>query len=251
MTSNENRPIMSETAAQIPNNLLERPEKKPSEAKLAEAIESNMEPDIALDEDAANDNPKTDPTENNGGECVDFSEGFEGQKSSAQGILDTINYLRYNCGMFVNNKNVQLTVVVLIGINSIMMGIGTYDFVKLDPEMAEAFDTVDMVFLTIFTVELFLQFVYHGWRLLLDGWLVFDLIIILTSWTFDSVQIIRAFRIFRALRLVTRIKIMKNLIMGTFLLGVRVGGKQTSQSHPFLLAPQLSSAWCPVYQRLD
>jgi len=79
-----------------------------------------------------------------------------------------------------------------------------------------AFETTDKVFLIIFTVELGLQFIYHGFQLLLNGWLVFDLIIILTSWSFSSVQIIRAFRIFRALRLVTRIKIMKNLILALF-----------------------------------
>ena len=65
-------------------------------------------------------------------------------------------------------------------------------------------------------MELGLQFIYHGLRLLLDGWLVFDLIIIVTSWSFASIQIIRAFRIFRALRLVTRIKILKHLVLGTF-----------------------------------
>jgi hypothetical protein len=44
--------------------------------------------------------------------------------------------------------------------------------------------------------------------------LVFDLVIIVTSWTFSQVQIIRAFRIFRALRLITRVKVMKNLVLG-------------------------------------
>jgi len=80
--------------------------------------------------------------------------------------------------MFVNNKNVQFFVVMLISINAIMMGIGTYDFVLRDPQLVSAFDTADVVFLVIFTVELFLQFLSHGWRLLLDGWVVFDLVII-------------------------------------------------------------------------
>jgi hypothetical protein len=104
--------------------------------------------------------------------------------------------------------------VLLIVINAAMMGVATYDFVKKDPDMDAAFEKIDETFLIIFTVELCMQFVYLGWRLVLDGWLLFDLIIILTSWSFSSVQIIRAFRIFRALRLVTRIKIMKNLLLG-------------------------------------
>ena len=132
-------------------------------------------------------------------------------------FLDFYNQFRYNCGMLVNNGHVQFVIIVLIAVNALMMGIGTFDFVKENKDVEDIFETVDFVFLVIFTVELGMQFVYHGWRLILDGWLVFDLVIITTSWSFQSVQIIRAFRIFRALRLVTRIKIMKNLILGKFL----------------------------------
>lgn len=128
---------------------------------------------------------------------------------------EMIDQFRYNCGMFVNNPKIQFTIVILIAINAIMMGVGTYSFVRENEKLDQIFESIDLAFLVVFTVELFLQLVYHGWRLLLDGWLVFDLVIILTSWSFSSVQIIRAFRIFRALRLVTRIKIMKNLILGT------------------------------------
>jgi Ion transport protein len=128
--------------------------------------------------------------------------------------LDSYNQLRYNCGMFVNNGHVQFFIIALIAVNAIMMGIGTFDFVNGNPPVNAMFETVDLIFLIIFTVELGFQFIYHGWRLILDGWLVFDLVIIITSWSFSTVQIIRAFRIFRALRLVTRIKIMKNLILG-------------------------------------
>ncbi|KAG7356460.1 ion transport protein [Nitzschia inconspicua] len=130
--------------------------------------------------------------------------------------LDAINQFRYHCGMFVNNGYVQFLIIVLIAINAAMMGMATFDFIKLDPKLSDAFETTDFVFLIIFTVELGLQLIYHGIRLLLDGWLVFDLIIIVTSWSFSSLQIIRAFRIFRALRLVTRIKIMQNLILAMF-----------------------------------
>jgi hypothetical protein len=131
-------------------------------------------------------------------------------------FLDCYNQFRFNCGMFVNDGHVQFFIIVLISINAIMMGLSTFQFVKEDEQLNYIFELVDLVFLIIFSVELFLQFVYHGWRLILDGWLVFDLIIIVTSWIFSSVQIIRAFRIFRALRLVTRIKIMKDLVLGTF-----------------------------------
>lgn len=52
--------------------------------------------------------------------------------------------------------------------------------------------------------------------LLQDGWLIFDTIIVVSSWSMEEVQIVRAFRIFRALRLITRIQVMQNLILGAF-----------------------------------
>jgi hypothetical protein len=128
--------------------------------------------------------------------------------------LESFQHFRYYCGMIVNAKRVQLFIVMLIAINAIMMGIGTFDFVTENPTVDHAFEEVDRVFLIIFTIELAMQAFYHGWKLLLDGWLVFDLVIIVTSWSFAQVQIIRAFRIFRALRLITRVKVMKNLVLG-------------------------------------
>jgi hypothetical protein len=94
--------------------------------------------------------------------------------------------------------------------------IQTFDFVTDDPNVERKFEIVDQVFLIIFSVELAMQFIFHGLRLFLDGWLVFDLAIIVMSWAFQEVQIIRAFRIFRALRLITRIKVMKNLVTALF-----------------------------------
>jgi Ion transport protein len=128
--------------------------------------------------------------------------------------LDSVNQLRYYCGMFVNHPCVQLFIIFLISVNAIMMGLATFDFVKLNPPVNQAFETTDYIFLVIFTIELGLQFLYHGLRLLLDGWLVFDLVIVVTSWSFSSLQIVRTFRIFRALRLVSRVKILRNLILG-------------------------------------
>jgi Ion transport protein len=137
-----------------------------------------------------------------------------GQKN-AKHAWDCFQHCRIMAGKFVNSDHVQTIVVALIAVNAIMMGVGTFPFVNDNPSVNAAFDTVDTVFLIIFTVELGAQFCYRGYRLLTDGWLVFDLIVILMSWCFASVQIIRSFRIFRALRLITRIKVMKNLVLGT------------------------------------
>ena len=112
--------------------------------------------------------------------------------------------------------NCEPFVVILIAVNAIMMGVATFDFVTENPHVEHIFEQIDRAFLIVFTIEIAFQFIYHGLKLFLDGWLVFDLSIIIASWSLSSVQIIRAFRIFRALRLITRIKIMKNLVLAVF-----------------------------------
>jgi len=123
-----------------------------------------------------------------------------------------MNCVRRRCGSFVNSGPIQGFMILCIVINGIMMGIATYPFVRLDPDVRGVFNTVDQIFLILFTIELGLQLIYRGYYLFRDAWLTFDFCIILLSWSFSSVQIIRAFRIFRALRLAGRIKPLRDVI---------------------------------------
>lgn len=120
--------------------------------------------------------------------------------------------IRAKAGDLVNNKNFQIAIIVLIFMNAVTMGLGTVSFIKDDPEKFALFEWVDMGFLIIFTLELLVQFTYHGYHLFFDGWLVFDFVIVVLSWGLRHVQIIRAFRVFRTLRLITRIKLLQNLV---------------------------------------
>mmetsp|Transcript_22710 Transcript_22710/g.37579 ORF Transcript_22710/g.37579 Transcript_22710/m.37579 type:complete len:375 (-) Transcript_22710:23-1147(-) len=131
-------------------------------------------------------------------------------------IKTRITDFRLLCGAIINNDKVQLAIVLMIAINALMMGIGTFSFVTENEATNSAFELIDKIFLIIFTIELSFQLIFHGFKLFLDGWLIFDFIIIVVSWSFSSLQIIRAFRIFRALRLVTRIAVMKNLVLAVF-----------------------------------
>uniref|UniRef100_A0A7S4VK10 Ion transport domain-containing protein n=2 Tax=Ditylum brightwellii TaxID=49249 RepID=A0A7S4VK10_9STRA len=127
-------------------------------------------------------------------------------------IEPKIRRARDIAGGIVNDDRVQIFIIALIVINGIMLGIATFDFVTDDPAMENRFEIVDEVLLGIFTVELALQFIFHGMALFNDGWLVFDFIIIAVSYGLSSFTIVRAFRIFRALRLLTRVEVMKNLV---------------------------------------
>ncbi|KAL7502406.1 hypothetical protein ACHAXN_000374, partial [Cyclotella atomus] len=119
---------------------------------------------------------------------------------------------RKQIGCIVNNNKVQGFILALIVINAIMMGVATFPFVKNNPDVSEKFETIDEIFLIIFTIESAMQLTYHGLSLFKDAWLVFDLTIVALSWALVGMKVFRAFRIFRALRLVGRIDVMRNLI---------------------------------------
>lgn len=131
----------------------------------------------------------------------------------------SFNRFRLFCGKIVNNEVIQIGMILLIMVNAIFMGVATFDFVANSQNTQDLFNNIDRGFLIIYTVELSFQFVYFGWHLVLDSWLLFDLVVIAISWAFEiqggggnQFQIIRAFRIFRAFRLLTRIKVLRDLV---------------------------------------
>ena len=130
--------------------------------------------------------------------------------------LEPLNKARKFSGKIVNNDTVQLFILLFIVINAIMMGIATLPLVEENDKLRGNFELVDQVFLVIFTIESGMQLLYHGWTLFKDGFLVVDLLIVVLSWALEGTQVIRAFRIFRALRLVTRVDTMKNLVLALF-----------------------------------
>lgn len=154
-------------------------------------------------------------------------QGSEDSKTSVTEFtspgLRWYNPVRRFCGKIVQDEMFQTFVVVLIILNAALMGIGTYDFVEDNPNIQKAFDWADFVFLVVFTIECALQLGYHGYQLFNDGWLTFDLMVVVFSWTMDSVQIFRAMRVFRAFRLVARLAVLKDLVNAIVAVLPRIG----------------------------
>ena len=120
--------------------------------------------------------------------------------------------LRYECGRFINNEHTQRFISFLIVLNSIALGIGTFDFVTNNNHATIIFETMDMVCLTLFTVEIVMQFIHHGFKMFKDPWLVFDFSVIAMSWMAESLDVSRAFRIIRAFRLIVRMHDLRDLV---------------------------------------
>ena len=140
-------------------------------------------------------------------------------KQTLEDRKSSFNRFRLWCGRTVNNDVVQVGMIGLIILNAIFMGVATFDFVTNDPATEQLFANIDRGFLVVYTIELIMQIIYFGWHLIQDAWLVFDLVIVVASWGIDlnsdlgnQFQIIRAVRIFRAFRLITRIKVLRDLV---------------------------------------
>eukprot|EP00978_Attheya_sp_CCMP212_P037119 scaffold173032_cov38-Attheya_sp.AAC.1 len=109
----------------------------------------------------------------------------------------------------VTDAKFESFILALIAINGVMMGIGTTDFVTDNPHVLQAFQAVDYAFLIIFTFELVFAFGHHGLGLFRSGWLTFDFLVIMLSWAFPTLQVVRGFR---CLRLLTRIESVRKII---------------------------------------
>jgi hypothetical protein len=128
------------------------------------------------------------------------------------------------CGEFVNSKHVQNIVMVLILTNSLMLAIGTFDFIVDNPSILTAFDIADTVFLIIYTVESTLHIIYHGIYIYKDSWASFDLFLVAVSWFFSFIQAARSLRIVRVLRLVPKLKSLKIIITAMVRVLPKLGG---------------------------
>jgi voltage-gated sodium channel len=122
-------------------------------------------------------------------------------------------------GRIVRDKRFKRLVIVMIILNSLVLGLSTFYFVNSSHHrhVAILLDTLDTGFLILFTMELFLQVVYYsagGWQhVLRQGWLLTDILIVGASLLCNTLLVLRAFRIIRTLRLATRVEELRVLAL--------------------------------------
>lgn len=100
----------------------------------------------------------------------------------------------------------------MIVLNSISIALSTMDWVTDYPNRKLAFTIVNAIFLICFTLELFLRFLYAGPKFFVDGWNIFDLLVISSSWVVYPLLALRTFRIVRSLRLATRVRDLQYMV---------------------------------------
>ena len=113
---------------------------------------------------------------------------------------------------FLNSMTYQVISLTLIILNSIMLGVMTFEFATENKNHRLLLDNIDTFFLVCFTIELGLHFLNIGLYAFLDDVLLFDAIIVALSWSCSALSVFRAFRILRVLRLVTHLRALRSII---------------------------------------
>lgn len=111
-----------------------------------------------------------------------------------------------NVRTFVEKQLFQKLIIVLIILNSVLIGLET------SKEYMNAFgyyiDHIDQIILFIFVGEMVLKLYAYGWKFFQSAWNLFDSMVILVS-VIPSVG--ASFAILRALRIVRTLRLLKNI----------------------------------------
>jgi len=203
--------------------------------------------------------PQSELVENSkkGGSAGGAEASWDSNDNDDYADLDYNDYQDTTLGWIL--KKIEPVIITLIVANAITMGMGTFDFVVKDPKMEDIFEIVDQTFLIIFTVEVsmaafhYLRLDKMEWLGFGNGngngdspklyciafrpmhskemaerkanlpWISFDAIVVILSWTFQKLSIIRAFRILRALRIISKVESMRRVMRGVFSIGPKMG----------------------------
>ena len=117
---------------------------------------------------------------------------------------------------FIESRFVNIFITLVILINAITLGLETSE--ELVSKIGNMLIYVDKIALSIFVIELLIKLFVYRLSFFKNGWNVFDFIIVTIALvpTSGPLSILRAFRIFRALRLLSMVPSMKKVIQAMF-----------------------------------
>ena len=117
---------------------------------------------------------------------------------------------------FIESRFINLFITLVILINAITLGLETSR--ELVSKIGNILIYVDKIALSIFVIELLIKLFVYRLSFFKSGWNVFDFIIVTIALipTSGPLSILRAFRIFRALRLLSMVPSMKKVIQAMF-----------------------------------
>lgn len=116
------------------------------------------------------------------------------------------------CVRVTSSKIFKNTIVLIILINSIVLGLITSEAIYA--KFGELFEFILSACVVIFTVEITLRIIAKGWRFFLNGWNIFDFLLITMALMPETGAAItfRVFRVLRALRMVSSMKKLRHIV---------------------------------------
>ena len=107
---------------------------------------------------------------------------------------------------FVESTPFQNSILIVIVINSIIMGLQTSRTIM--DAIGTVLNVLDYICLGIFVIELLLKIIAYGFRFFTDGWNWFDLVVVVCSLIsgLSFLKVLRVFRIFRVFRTLKALK---------------------------------------------
>ena len=117
---------------------------------------------------------------------------------------------------FIESKTINVFITLVILVNAITLGLETSE--KLVSKFGIILTYIDKIALSIFVIELSIKLFVYRLNFFKSGWNIFDFIIVTIALIPSSgpLSILRAFRIFRALRLLSMVPSMKKVIQAMF-----------------------------------
>lgn len=109
---------------------------------------------------------------------------------------------------FIDSAPFQNTILIIIIINSIIMGLQTSKTVV--SSIGNVLEILDYICLGIFIIEILLKLVAYGGKFFTDAWNCFDVIVVVCS-VFSGLAFLKVLRVFRIFRVFRTLKALKGL----------------------------------------
>jgi len=173
------------------------------------------------------DMPKTSLNSSNFQAMVEGSR-FKNFLKGSQENFEDINFkdLRVVCRWLVNKPQFDWLMGVIIFVNSVCIGIDTQKSISRDLLPGWPSEVIDWIFISVYCVELLMRFLAFGRANFMDGWFLFDLVLVSTgifgniinfmlaenegdSSTFQSLLVFRAFRLLRLVRAIRMLHVFR------------------------------------------
>ena len=116
------------------------------------------------------------------------------------------------CVRLTSSKIFKNVIVLIILINSIVLGLITSDAIYA--KFGNILEFILSTCVAIFTVEIILRIIAKGWRFFLNGWNIFDFVLVSIALMPETGAAItfRVFRVMRALRMVSSFKKLRHIV---------------------------------------